>query len=95
MRVIADITDPDLIQKILDHIRGRPGHNHHRLKLLQQVNPKPPPFNHWVKVILPNPKNFAVIAPSVCKLQAEERWGTSLNTMQTMEITENWCGRCP
>jgi hypothetical protein len=32
MRVIADITDPDLIQKILDHIRGPP-------------RPQPPPIN--------------------------------------------------
>lgn len=32
MRVIADITDPDIIQKILDHIRGPP-------------RSRPPPLN--------------------------------------------------
>jgi len=43
MHVIADMTDPDIIQKILDHIRGRLGHNHHRLNLRQLSNPKTSP----------------------------------------------------
>ena len=36
MRVIADITDPDVIQRILDHIER----NHHRLNLRLLFNPK-------------------------------------------------------
>jgi hypothetical protein len=38
MRVIADITDPDFIQKILDHIRDRLGLNLFRLTLRRLIN---------------------------------------------------------
>ena len=40
LRIIAEITDPDVIQKILHHMRGPPGAQPHHWNLLQPANPE-------------------------------------------------------
>ena len=40
LRIIAEITDPDVIQKILHHMRGTPGAQPHHWNLLQPANPE-------------------------------------------------------
>ncbi len=40
LRIIAEITDPDVIQKILHDMRGHLGCKHHDWSLLQPANPE-------------------------------------------------------
>ena len=63
MRVIADITDPDVVQKILDHIEAQPP----RLSLRLPSNPETR-LHQRGKFFLLELKIFSLINPTSCKL---------------------------